>query len=145
MSDTPTVTMKGNPVKLAGQPVQVGDRAPDFELIGADMQPVRLSDFRGKILVISAVPSLDTSVCDAETRKFNEMADTLGKDVAILTVSVDLPFAQKRWMQQNGVEKVICASDHREVNFGRNYGILMEDHRLLARCVFVVDREGVIR
>ena len=145
MNGSRTVTMKGNPLSLTGKEVNTGDKAPDFEAVGLDLQPRRLSDFTGKVLILSSVPSLDTAVCDMETRRFNEIASELGDDVAILTISVDLPFAQKRWCGAAGVDRVTLLSDHRETSFGLNYGVLIQDLRLLARCVFVVDRDGVIR
>ena len=139
------VERKGTPLTLVGAELKTGDKAPDAELIGNDMAPVKLSAFRGRVLVLSAVPSLDTPVCDRETRRFNEEAAKLGKDVAIVTVSMDLPFAQKRWCGAHGIESVITLSDHREAAFGMAYGVLIKESRLLARAVFVVDREGTIQ
>ncbi|MFC1532477.1 thiol peroxidase, partial [Thermodesulfobacteriota bacterium] len=118
---------------------------PDIELLDNDLSPVRLSSFIGKIIVLSTVPSLDTPVCDMETRRFNEEAGKLNTDVQILTISMDLPFAQKRWCGAAGVDKVITLSDHREASFGRAYGVLIKELRLLARAVYILDREGVIR
>ncbi len=142
---TGSITMFGNPLTLLGKALNVGDSAPDFELLDNDLKPVNLSGFRGKVCVISSVPSLDTPVCDMETRRFNEEAGKLGDNVSILTVSMDLPFAQKRWCGAAGVENVITLSDHREAKFGENYGVLIKELRLLARAIFVVDREGVIQ
>jgi thiol peroxidase len=139
------ITMKGNPLTLVGAEVEVGGAAPDFEVIGNDMSAVRGSSFRGKVLIISAVPSLDTPVCDTETRRFNEEAAHLGNDVAILTISMDLPFAQKRWCGAAGVDRLLTLSDHRDASFGMAYGVLIKELRLLARAVFVVDREGTVR
>jgi thiol peroxidase len=139
------VTMKGKPVTLTGNQVMLGQKAPDFEVVANDMSPVNLASFRGKVCVIASVPSLDTSVCDTETRRFNEEAQRLGDDVVVLTVSMDLPFAQKRWCGAAGVENVRTLSDHREASFGKAYGVLIKELRLLARAVFVVDKEGVIR
>ncbi|HHP7235246.1 MAG TPA: thiol peroxidase [Desulfobacterales bacterium] len=141
----PTVTMRGNPLTLEGSLPEPGSPAPDVELLDNELQPVRLSDYRGKVCVISAVPSLDTPVCDMETRRFNAEAAGLGEDVVILTVSMDLPFAQKRWCGAAGVERVVTLSDHRRAEFGRQYGVLIPDLRLLARAVFLVDREGIVR
>ena len=137
-----SVTMKGNPVTLSGRSVNVGDAAPGFVAVDTDMKPVKLSDYRGKVVVLAAVPSLDTSVCSRETHRFNQEAAKLGGDVAILVVSMDLPFAQKRWCGAEGVSAVKTLSDHREAAFGRAYGVLMGDLRLLARAVFVVGRDG---
>ncbi len=142
---TGVVTMKGNPLTLIGKELQVGDSAPDFEVLDNDLSPVKLSSFREKVFVISSVPSLDTPVCDMETRRFNQEADRLSADVQILTISTDLPFAQKRWCGAAGVDKVVTLSDHRNVSFGTAYGVLIKELRLLARAVFVVDREGTIR
>ena len=142
---TGLVMMGGKPVTLLGSEVKVGDGAPDFTAVGNDMKPVRLSQFKGKVVVIAAVPSLDTATCDLETRRFNAEAAKLGPDVVILTVSMDLPFAQKRWCGAAGIDKVITVSDHRDASFGTAYGVLIKDLRLLTRAVFVVDRQGVIR
>jgi thiol peroxidase len=142
---TGVITMKGSPLTLVGNPVRVNDPAPDVELLDNSLKPVKLSDYRGKVCIISSVPSLDTPVCDMETRRFNTEAAELGPDVAILTVSTDLPFAQKRWCGAAGVERVVTLSDHRQAAFGTAYGTLIKELRLLARAVFVVDRKGVVR
>ena len=142
---TGLVTIGGKPATLLGDEVKVGEAAPDFTVVGNDMNPVRLSQFKGKIVVISSVHSLDTAVCNIETRRFNVEAAKLGPDVVILTVSMDLPFAQKRWCGAAGIDKVITVSDHRDASFGNGYGVLLKDLRLLARAVFVVDRQGFIR
>jgi thiol peroxidase len=142
---TGLVTIGGKPATLFGNEVKVGDSAPDFAAVGNDMNPVKLSDFRGKVVIISSVHSLDTAVCNIETRRFNAEAAKLGPDVVILTVSMDLPFAQKRWCGAAGIDKVITVSDHRDASFGTGYGVLLKDLRLLARAVFVVDRQGIVR
>jgi thiol peroxidase len=139
------VTFQGNPLTLVGNQVKVGDTAPDVEVLANDLTPVRLSGFRGKVCVICSVPSLDTSVCDTQTRKFNEQAASLGDDVVVLTISMDLPFAQKRWCGSANVENVQTLSDHSKAEFGNGFGVLIKELRLLARTVFVVDKEGVIR
>lgn len=139
------ITFKGTPLTLLGKAVKAGDKAPDFEVLANDLSPVKFSSYRGKVCVISAVPSLDTPVCDLQTRRFNTEAGKLGDDVAILTISLDLPFAQKRWCGAAGVEKLTTLSDHRTAAFGEAYGLLIKELRLLARAVLVVDREGVIR
>ena len=141
----PTVTLHGNPLTLVGKQPGVGDSAPDLELLDNDLNPVKLSSFKGKVCVISSVPSLDTPTCDMETRRFNEAAGQLGDEVVILTVSVDLPFAQKRWCGAAGVEKVVTLSDHRDAAFGHAYGVLIKELRLLARSIFVTDRNGIIQ
>ena len=142
---TGLVTMKGSPLTLLGQELNVGVPAPKVELVDNDFSPVNLSHFLGKVCVLSSVPSLDTPVCDMETRRFNKEAGTLGPDVVIVTVSMDLPFAQKRWCGAAGVDRVITLSDHREASFANAYGVLIKELRLLARAVFVVDREGIVQ
>ncbi|SEM38283.1 thiol peroxidase (atypical 2-Cys peroxiredoxin) [Mesobacillus persicus] len=132
------VTFKGNSVTLLGNEVKVGDQAPDFTVLANDLSQVGLQDSKGSVRLISVVPSLDTGVCDAQTRRFNEEAANLG-NVKVLTVSVDLPFAQKRWCGANGIENVQTLSDHRELSFGEAYGVAIKELRLLARAVFVVD------
>ena len=130
---------------LLGAELRMGDRAPEFAALRTDMTPAHLSDWRGKVIVISSVPSLDTPVCNVETMRFNQEAANMGPDVVILTLSMDLPFAQKRWCGAAGVDKVITLSDHRTAQFGLAYGVLIKETRLLARTVFVVGRDGVIR
>ena len=142
---TGLITFMGNPLTLVGNRPAVGDQAPDFTVLDNDLSPVAFSSFRGRVCILAAVPSLDTPVCDMETRRFNEAAGKLGADVAILTISMDLPFAQKRWCGAAGVDKVQTLSDHRDAQFGTAYGVLIKELRLLARAVFVADRDGVIR
>jgi thiol peroxidase len=142
---TGIVTMKGNPLTLLGNEVKVGDAVPDFEVLSNDLSPVTLSSFRGKVCIVSSVPSLDTPVCDTETRRFNQEAGRLSSDVAVFTISMDLPFAQKRWCGAAGVTSVQTLSDHRDASFGTSYGVLIKELRLLARAVFVVDRNGIVQ
>jgi len=142
---TGTVTMAGKPLTLVGEKVVVGKPAPDFAVTNNDLQPVRFSSYRGKKCIISSVPSLDTPVCDVETRKFNEEAANLGPDVALLTISMDLPFAQKRWCAAAGIDRIETLSDHRDASFGVAYGVLVKELRLLARAVFLVDGDGILR
>ena len=139
------VTMKGNPLTLIGNEVKVGDAAPDVTVLDNGLGPVKLSSFRGKNCVLASVPSLDTPVCDMESRRFNEEAARLGADVAILIISMDLPFAQKRWCGAAGVTTVQTLSDHREASFGNSFGVLIKELRLLARAVFLVDKKGTIK
>jgi len=139
------VTMHGNPLTLLGKEIAMGSPAPDATLLNNELKSVKLSDHRGKVVVISSVPSLDTPVCDMQTRRFNNEAANLGDDVVILTVSMDLPFAQKRWCGAAGVEQVVTLSDHREAAFGESFGLLIKELRLLGRAVLVLDREGVVR
>ena len=139
------VTFQGAPLTLVGPELKAGDTAPDFTVLGNDLSEVKLSDFAGQVRIVSVVPSLDTPVCDTQTRRFNEAAASLGDDVVILTISMDLPFAQKRWCAAAGVEAVRTLSDHRDAGFGRAWGVLIQELRLLSRALFVVDREGTIR
>ncbi|NQT03070.1 MAG: thiol peroxidase [Planctomycetes bacterium] len=139
------VKFKGNPLTLLGNELKVGDTAPDAEVLANDLSPLKLSGFRGKVCVICTVPSLDTPVCDIQTRKFNEQATSLSDDVVILTISMDLPFAQQRWCGSVNVENVQTLSDHAKAEFGTEFGVLIKELRLLARTVFVVDKEGIIR
>ena len=145
MADKRVVTMKGNPLTLTGTQVKIGDSAPDFEVVANDLSAVKLSSFQGKVCLIASVPSLDTSVCDTETRKFNEKAGTLGNNVAVLTISMDLPFAQKRWCGAAGVKNLQTLSDYQKADFGEKFGVLIKELRLLARAVFIVDAKGIIR
>jgi thiol peroxidase len=133
-----SITFKNNPVTLLGNEVKVGDNAPNFTVLSNDLAPVTLADSKGKVRLISVVPSIDTGVCDAQTRRFNEEASSLG-NVAVLTISMDLPFAQSRWCAANGIENVQTLSDHRDASFGEAYGVHIQELRLLARAVFVVD------
>ncbi|MFC7373373.1 thiol peroxidase [Fictibacillus iocasae] len=138
-----SVTFKEKPVTLIGTPLKAGDAAPDFKVLANDLSEVTLADSKGHVRIISVVPSVDTGVCDAQTRRFNEAASKL-ENVKILTISVDLPFAQKRWCASAGVENVQTLSDHRELSFGKAYGTAIEELRLLARAVFVVDSSDKI-
>jgi thiol peroxidase len=139
------VSMRGNPLTLVGNEVKVGDEAPDFVVLANDLSPVRFSSFRGKVCVLSSVPSLDTPVCNAQTRRLDHEAERLGTDVAILTISMDLPFAQKRWSDAARMNRVQTLSDHRDASFGTSYGLLIKEFRLLARALLLVDRDGAIR
>lgn len=140
-----TFTIKDKSFQLAGTPAKVGDKAPDFTVVAPDFSLKKSSDYRGKVRVIASVPSLDTSVCDRETKRFNDEAASLGEDIAILTISMDLPYAQRRWCGAVDNLKVSVLSDHRDTDFGKKYGVLVSDLRILARAVFVVDKEGIIR
>lgn len=131
---TGVTTFRGRPVTLLGTPVRVGDKAPDFTVLANDMSPVTLASTGGSVRIISAVPSLETPVCDQQTRRFNEEADGF----QVLTVSVDLPFAQARWCGAAGLSNVQTLSDYRDLSFGQAYGVLIKELRLLARAVFVI-------
>jgi thiol peroxidase len=139
------VNFRGNPLTLVGEELKVGDTAPDFVALSNDLVPTPFSSYRGNVCIISSVPSLDTPICDIMTRRFNEEAARLGPEVKILTISMDLPFAQKRWCGAAGVTAVETLSDHRDASFGTAYGVLIKELRLLARAVFVVDRGGKLQ
>lgn len=138
------VTFINNPVTLAGEELKVGAQAPNFTVVDNGLGEKTLQDFAGKKILISVVPSIDTGVCDAQTRRFNEEAASFGEDVVILTISMDLPFAQKRWCGANGIENVITLSDHRDASFGDAFGVRMQELRLLARSIFVIDANGTV-
>jgi thioredoxin-dependent peroxiredoxin len=139
------VTINGNPMTLEGNEVKVGDSAPEFEVLDNDLNLFRFSSKQQKITIITSLPSLDTSVCDMETRRFNQEASSLGDDVQVLAISMDLPFAQKRWCAAAGVKNVLTLSDHRNASFGMAYGVLIKEVRLLARAVFVVGKDNIVR
>lgn len=141
---TGLVTMQGKPLTLVGHELKVGDRAPDFVALDSELNLISLNAYRGKVCIIASVPSLDTPVCEIETKRFNKEAAALGPDVRILVMSMDLPFAQKRWCAAEGVEHLQTLSDHRDASFGSAYGVLIKELRLLARSVFVVDRDGKV-
>jgi thiol peroxidase len=139
------ITMKGNPLTLAGNEIKVGDRAPNFALIDPDMKQVTMENFAGKILILSTVPSLDTPVCDAQVRRFNQEAANLSKDMQILAISMDLPFAQKRWCGNAGVDRVKTLSDYKTGQFALDYGLLIEELQLIARAVLIIDKSRKVQ
>lgn len=141
--NTGVVTFKGKPVTLLGKIRQVGDQARDCTVVKNDMTTAKISDFKGKKILISVVPSLDTGVCDLQTRRFNTEASNL-PNVQILTISMDLPFAQARWCGAAGVQNLVTLSDYRDADFGLTYGLLIKELRLLARAVIVIDEKGKI-
>ena len=142
---TGKITFKGNPMTLIGPELKVGDKAPDFSVVDNGLAQVTLASSAGKIRIISAVPSLDTPVCDTETRRFNQEAANLTNDVVLLTISVDLPFAQKRWCGAAGIGRLTTLSDYRTRSFGKNYGVLIKELLLLSRTIFVIDAKDTIR
>ena len=142
---TGVVTLKGNPLTLIGSEIKVGDQAPDFSSLKGLGAPVTLADMDGKVKVFNVIISVDTPVCDVQTKKFNEEAANLGDDVEILTLSMDLPFALGRYCAAEGIDKVKTASDYKDASFGEAYGVLIKEHRLLARAIFVVDKDNVVR
>ena len=138
-------TFQGSPLTLLGPELKAGDKSPEFTLLANDLSTVSLRNSSGKVRLISVVPSIDTSVCDLQTRRFNQEASNLGEGVFILTVSMDLPFAQKRWCGAVGVDRVVMLSDHRDASFGMAYGTLIKELRLESRAIFVVDQSDIIR
>ncbi len=139
------VTSKGNPLTLVGPALKVGDKAPDFVALDKDMTPVGLKDFAGKVKVFSVTPSLDTPVCNLQATRFNEEAGKLPADIVIINLSMDLPFAISRFCSAGGIDKIRTLSDHRDASFGNAYGVLIKELRLLARSIFVVDKNNTIR
>lgn len=145
MERNKAITFKGGPLTLLGNEISVGQQAPNFEVTANDLSTYKLSDDLGKVVVIASVPSLDTGICDIETRKFNELAASLGENVVVVTVSMDLPFAQSRWCGAAGVDRIKTVSDYKAADFGNKYGLLIKELHLLARAVLVVDQEGIIQ
>ena len=138
-----TVTFANDPITLLGNEVKIGDTAPNFNVLSNDLETVTLNDYEGKVKLIITVPSLDTGVCSEETIRFNKEADSLN-NVQVLTISMDLPFAQTRWCGANGVKNLDTLSDHRHADLGKNYGVLIEELRLLTRAIFVVDSDNKV-
>lgn len=135
----------GNDVTIVGPDIQVGQSAPEFKAQAQDWTFVDVLDAtKDKVRIIAAVPSLSTSTCDTETRRFNQEAAALDKDIAIVTISTDLPYTLKNWCAAAGVDKVMMVSDHYDVNFGEKYGVLVKERRILRRAVFVVNKEGKV-
>ncbi len=139
------VAMKGKPLTLLGTEIKVGDKAPDFTVLDGELNEVKLGDFGGKIKVISVTPSLDTQVCDLQLRRFNHEAASLPSDVVVLNLSMDLPFAIARFCTAAGIDRARALSDHRDASFGNAYGVLIKELRLLARSIFIIDKENVVR
>ncbi len=138
------ITFAGNPMPLSGKEIKVGDKAPEFTTVGLDLNPVALSDYKGKVKIISVFPSLDTGVCALQNKRFNQEA-AQNKDIAIISISTDLPFAQKRFCGAEGIDTAVTISDHKDLDFGAKYGFVMEPLRLLARGVVVVDKDDTVK
>lgn len=138
------ITFGGSPLTLIGDDLEVGAMAPDFNVCANDLSPKTLADYKGNMLIIATVPSLDTGVCDLETRRFNSEAASLSPDIRILVISADLPFAQARWCGAAGVDRLSTLSDYKELSFGQTYGVGIKELRLLARTVWVINKEGRI-
>jgi thiol peroxidase len=138
------VTFAGNPVTILGNEIKVGDKAPDFTALNGKLEPVKLSDYDGKVKIIVVYPSIDTGVCAAQNRRFNVEANNL-KDVVVLSISVDLPFAQSRFCGAEGLDNIITLSDHKDLDFGSKYGFVIDELRLLTRGTVIVDKEGLVK
>ncbi len=139
------ITLNGNKFSLLGEELKVGAAAPDFTLSANDLSDVSLKDFKGRVVILTTVPSLDTPTCSLETARFNQEAGKLGEKIKILTVSKDLPFAQSRWCAAQGVKNLQTLSDYKNTSFSKDYGVLIEGLGLLARAVFIIDAQGIIR
>lgn len=145
MERVDAVTLKKNPVTLLGDEVRLGQKALDFKVLDDSLKERFLGEFKGKIKLIASVPSLDTPVCDSEIKRFNDEMSKLSKDIVIIFVSMDLPFAQKRFCQEFEINKIKTFSDHRDADFGLKYGVLIKELRLLARAIFLIDKEDTVR
>jgi thioredoxin-dependent peroxiredoxin len=139
------ITMKGKPLTVIGPDVRAGDRAPDFSVLDENLTIVSLGDFAGKTKLISVTPSLDTPVCDLQLRRFNREAASMPRDVVVLNISMDLPFAVSRFCSTAGIDRAKALSDHRDASFGAAYGVLIKELRLLARSIFIIDRNNIVR
>ncbi len=139
------ITMKGKPLTLIGPDIKTGDEAPDFTVIDERLNEVSLRDFAGKTKVISVTPSLDTPVCDLQLRRFNREAASMPQDVVLLNISMDLPFAISRFCSMAGIDQAKALSDHRDASFGTAYGVLIKELRLLARSIFIIDKNNIVR
>lgn len=139
------VTFIGNPITLVGKEVKVNDKAVDFTVLNNELKPVKLSDFDGKVKILSLFPSIDTGVCSKQAHSFNKEASNLGDDIVILAISNDLPFALNRFCGAEGIDNLITLSDHKNLDFSTNYGFLMEEFRLIARGVVVIDKDNTVK
>ncbi len=139
------VTFKGNPLTLSGKGPESGSPAPGFKVLKQDLSETGLADFKGKVKILTSFPSLDTPVCDLQVKEFNKKALNFSSDIAVMGISMDLPFAQKRFCQENDINNVTVVSDHRDASFGLNYGLLIKELRLLARSIIIVDKEDIVR
>ena len=140
-----SIKFKGNPLNLEGRTLDIGTKAPDFKVMSQDMKDIRLSDFQGKVKIITSFPSLDTPVCNLQVREFNKRATGFSSDIVVLGISKDLPFAQKRFCEMNGINNVTVLSDYKYSSFGKNYGLLIKELNLLARAVIILDKNDIVR
>ncbi|HET7317721.1 MAG TPA: thiol peroxidase [Nitrospirota bacterium] len=145
MERSGVITMKGKPLTVIGPDVRAGDRAPAFSVLDENLNSVSLADFAGKTKLISVTPSLDTPVCDLQLRRFNREAASMPRDVVVLNISMDLPFAVSRFCSTAGIDRAKALSDHRDASFGAAYGVLIKELRLLARSIFIIDKNDVVR
>ncbi|MCI4625465.1 MAG: thiol peroxidase [Candidatus Magnetoovum sp. WYHC-5] len=145
MEKTGVITFQGNGLTLQGNEVKVGDKSPDFTVLSNELKPVTLKECAGKVKVISVTPSLDTPVCDLQLKRFNEEAAKLGDNVAVINISMDLPFAIARFCNSAGINKVMTLSDHKDASFGLAYGLVIKELRLLTRAVLVIDKDDVVK
>lgn len=139
------VTFQGNPVTLVGNEIKTGDKAPDFTVINNELKPVKMSNFDGKVKILSIFPSVDTGVCSKQNHRFNKEASELSEDIVILAISNDLPFALSRFCGAEGIDKIETLSDHKDLDFSMKYGFLIEEMRLLARGVVVIDKDNKVQ
>lgn len=142
--DKTKVTFGGSPLTIVGEPIKVGDKAPDFTVLSASLEPVKLSDYDGKVRILAIYPSIDTGVCAAQNRRFNVEANKL-EGVVVLSISCDLPFAQSRFCAAEGLDNIVTLSDHKETEFGIKYGFLLKELRLLSRGTVIIDKEGIVK
>lgn len=138
------VTLQGNSLTLLGPELKLNTKAPSFNVLNQELSTITLSNFSGKIKVISVTPSLDTPICDLQIRRFNQEASSLSENVVVLNISMDLPFALARFCTTNGIDRVLALSDHRDASFGINYGVLIKELRLLARAIFIIDQDDIL-
>ncbi len=139
------ITFKGSPVTLEGEILNVGDKAPEFTVVSQEMKDMSLSDFQEKLKIITSFPSLDTPVCDLQVREFNKKSTNFSSDIVVLGISKDLPFAQKKFCEMNGIKNVTVLSDYKYSSFGKNYGLLIKELQLLARAVIILDKDNIVR
>lgn len=145
MERTNVATVKGNPLTLLGKEIKIGQKAPSFKVLNTELNDALSDDFRDKIRLIASVPSLDTPVCDLEIKRFNKEAVKLSKELVIIFISMDLPFAQKRFCQANEIKEVVTFSDYRDADFGLKYGVLTKELRLLSRAIFIIGKDDIVR
>lgn len=140
-----TITFQGKPLTLIGDSINIGSHAPEFEVVSANLKPVKLGDFKGKTKIISTFPSLDTPVCDLQVKEFNKHAASFSSDIVVIGISKDLPFAIKRFCSENSIKNEVVLSDYKTSSFGMNYGLLIKELNLLGRSVQIIDKNDIVR